>query len=96
MLVFILVGLIGSIGAQTCTNRYSGQDVRASGDWSELPLWNAVEPKGLMKFDSTLCAHVVTVAGLKPNTNYKWKVVVGNTWSSSFGTTLFFFILKSF
>lgn len=85
LLVVLLLACVGSIMSQTCTNRYPSQDVRASGDWSEQPIWNALEPKGLMKYDQSVCGHVVTIGGLKPNTNYKWKVVIGNSWSSNFG-----------
>lgn len=77
---------VESISGQ-CTNRYPSQDVRAAGDWSELPTWNAIEPKGLMKFDETICGHVVTVGGLRPDTSYKWKVVIGNSWTTNFGCT---------
>jgi len=38
---------------QACINdKFNGKDVRAAGDWSALPLWNANEPLGKMNFDS--------------------------------------------
>jgi hypothetical protein len=75
----------GGCWAQTCNNPYEARIVRATGDWSTLPLWNAVEPNGLMKFVSAECSYAVTIGGLRPSTKYQWKVTLDNVWVTSFG-----------
>lgn len=71
---FVIFLAIYASAAQSCSNRFEGKQLRAAGDWSALPLWNAVEPFGLLKFDAESCLYTVTVAGLRPDTQYKWKV----------------------
>lgn len=43
--------------ASSCINKFESKDVRAAGDWSDLPIWNAFEPKGKMTFDETNCLY---------------------------------------
>lgn len=50
-----------------------------------MPIWNAAEPLGLMTYDDQTCLFSVSVANLKPNFQYKWKVVIGNTWTENYG-----------
>ena len=57
----------------TCSNIFNGKHIRATGDWS-FPIWNEAEPYGLMKFNSTKCAHTLSVGGLKAYFSYAWKV----------------------
>ena len=60
--------------AIACNNRFEGKEVRAVGDWSPAPIWNAAEPLGLMRFDQSECIYTLTLGGLRPDTAYKWKV----------------------
>ena len=50
-------------------------------------LWNGKEPLGLLTFDERTCEYDVIVRNLKPNFQYKWKMVVGNAWSENYGCT---------
>lgn len=84
--ILLIVLLTKSMRSQPCANKYATQNVRAAGDWSEPPLWNALEPKGLLKFDPNLCAHTASIGGLRPNTNYNWKIAVGDSWTMNFGS----------
>lgn len=72
--IFIVFVIVLFDAANCCTNRFDGKDVRAAGDWSLEPIWNAVEPNGLMTFNVADCSYYHVVGGLKPNTDYKWKV----------------------
>lgn len=68
LLLAVQIGL-----ASSCNNILQGKQVRATGDWSPIP-WNAVDPYGLLEFDSGKCVYSLTVGGLKPSTKYSWKV----------------------
>ena len=46
--------------AAPCVNKFIDKDVRAAGDWSDAPLWNAFEPKGKMTFDEESCAYYLS------------------------------------
>jgi hypothetical protein len=73
--IFIATFVISSgLNAQECVNKLANRIVRAAGDWTSLPQWNAAEPLGLMKFDEEKCVYTLAVGGLRPNTVYKWKV----------------------
>ncbi len=84
--IFLLFLLLASIyGSESCSNRFEGKVVRAAGDWSPLPIWNALEPLGLMKYDTNTCEYTLTLAGLRPNNNYRWKIVIDGSWSQNYG-----------
>ena len=59
-----------------CTNieKFVGKIIRAAGDWSPLPLWNAMEPLGLMNYDDKECRYTVVLNNLVPQKYYIWKV----------------------
>lgn len=63
----------GIATAQSCSNSFQGRQLRATGDWSS-PSWNAVDPNGLLNFDTASCLYTLVVGGLRPNAQYKWKV----------------------
>ena len=67
-----------------CVNRYNTKDVRASGSWS-VPDFDAADPLGLMTFNEEECFHSVVFSNLQPNTQYKWKVTIGNSWKENYG-----------
>lgn len=85
-LLCLLALIVASVFCQCPNNPHAGKDVRAAGDWSELPLWNHAEPKGLMTYDPVKCEYYHAVCGLRPNKSYKWKVTIGNSWNSNYGT----------
>lgn len=69
-----LVALFSGV-VRSCNNKFSGKQLRVTGDWSS-PAWNAADPNGLLKFDETSCLYTLAVGGLKPNTQYAWKVKI--------------------
>ena len=92
IIVFIFAIILASInGSESCTNRFEGKAVRVAGDWSPLPTWNALEPLGLMKYDSTNCEYTLTLAGLRPDNNYRWKIVIDGSWSQNYGFYIYFY-----
>ena len=58
----------------SCSNKFNAKKVRAAGDWSASPNWNAVEPLGLMTFDESKCIYSVVLFKLRANFQYFWKV----------------------
>lgn len=57
-----------------CNNKFSSSIVRAAGDFNS---WLTTDPDTQMYLNSSICAYVLNLSGLKPNAIYQWKVFRG-------------------
>ncbi|RNA38528.1 Alpha catalytic domain containing [Brachionus plicatilis] len=65
-----------------CGNKFSGKKVRAVGEWNK---WVVVSENNVMLFDENSCNFILSVGGLSANTNYLWKVLIGDNWVENYG-----------
>ncbi|CAF1006803.1 unnamed protein product, partial [Didymodactylos carnosus] len=76
-------------GKCPCSNPLSSRIVRASGDWQTIlgsaANWIATDPNSLMSADPNDCLYSLILTGLKPNTEYQWKVAMDNAWGENYG-----------
>lgn len=54
-----------------CVNSFSTKVVRAVGDFNK---WLVPDNSVVMTFNPSMCAYLLDLKGLNPNTDYQWKV----------------------
>ena len=64
--------------------------VKSVGDWaidagSFIGNWSANEPLGLMTYDKKFCLYTLTLIRLRPNFEYKWKIIINNSFKENYG-----------